>query len=299
MKIKNNYFYIIGYLVLSFVVAAFVSLNSPHFPDFDGYNNYVEELTAFPRFKREPVSAFTMNFLGHSGFGGVAYYFISTLIFCFGCGYALLKVHKNNLLSFLYLVFNPISLILMHVPRFSMSIGIVLVAFYSGSKFKSIILTFLAIFTHNVLGVFYICLSFIKFLSWRTFSIAVVFACILFLMILNGWIDTVYSQYAVTEHDRGRLRAVYFLIPVVFYLFLIRLRDSYRLNLLILCIFIFILYLLTPYAHRFFGLAIIILAVEIDVIVKLRLNILVWNLFKFISVFSSLLLVLLGLYDYG
>lgn len=293
---SKNYYTVI-YLVTALAILTLLSFYVPSFPDYPGYNRYVTELSALERFAREPLSAGMMWTIGILGGGGVAYYLLAVAVYLLSVMYICLRYKSESFLFYLFLCFNPIVLIIFHVPRFTMAVGLILLAVGSSRKI-TVLLSIAAILTHTVMGVYGVLLLAAYHMKPRYYLPGIVLGVGVFLVILFGVVDTHYSSYLVGEHDRGRFRLLIYTFLLLFAALSLKKLLTSRINILAFMLFGIVMYLMTPFAHRFLVPNFLLLLFTLHFSNLQRLNRELFYIFQITMLLPSIAVLYFELFDY-
>ncbi|WP_276680229.1 hypothetical protein [Thalassolituus oleivorans] len=297
MTFYSKNYYAVIYLATALIILTLLSFYVPSFPDYQGYNRYVTELSALERFAREPLSAWMMWIIGVLGGGGVAYYTLATAVYLFSVMYLCLKNKSEDYLFYLFLCFNPIVLIIFHVPRFTMAVGFILIAFGARGRVVAL-LSIAAILTHTVMGVYGVVLLAAYYVRPRYYLPGIALGAGVFLIILFGVVDTHYSSYLVGEHDRGRFRLLIYLILFVLAVFSLKRLLTTRVNILAFMLFGAFMYIMTPFAHRFLVPNFLLLLITLHFANLERLNRELFYAYQIVMLLPSLAVLYFEMFDY-
>ncbi len=227
------------------------------FPDFENYSNYIVNGNALARFGLEPLSGWLMYATGLAGCATASeYYLITTLVLLMSLLYVCYTVDiKFRLATFLTLTINPITLILIQTPRHAMAMGLLMLALVQTKKLLSFLLLFMAISTHTIMGVFGV-LFYLSTQFQNKINVVVFLFCIfIFSAVTAGIIPTHYEMYGVSGIQRGVGRVSVMLMYTALFVFMLRGFSQEKLYIIIITCFIYILFLISPFAHRLTAVA--------------------------------------------
>jgi len=270
------------------------------FPDYFNYVRYVEEGTSFLRFTAEPISAGVMYILYRLDYSAFEFYMVSTALLHISYAFVALKTEKKSrYFVLLFLVFNPINIILIQTPRYAFSMSFGLYAFFARSNSKSIMLILLALLSHNVMGTFVVIFKLTAGMK-NHLNFFVLTLCVLtLLLIVNGVIPLGFENFVTSEIQRGVGRVAVFGVFVMYVISAYKGLDDKRLYLLLMAFFMVIIFFITPFTHRVSSFYFVIFAYYLFSQQKILKNRILDYLSCFMFFGVSFYMIFIGGFGYG
>lgn len=295
----NDSIYLAYGVTISIIMSWFLSSYSIYFPDFSNYENYVIRGTSFVRFFTEPLGAAVMYAVHVLGGGSYEYYCVTIFSLCLSYVYALYRIqNKAKFFTLLFLILNPINLMLIHTPRYAFAMSIALFAFFSSGR-KKIFLLFLSVLSHNVMG-FFACVF--VFTSGLKNSFNIIITIVLsfgFYLVLIGVVPLSSANFVTSEVQRGVGRTLLFLAFCFYVLLSSKRMNNEKFYLAIMFSFVLGLYIITPFAQRLPAFFLVIFTYYLMVKQKKLLNSLLNFVILLLFVLFSFYIILGGHFGYG
>ena len=296
---KNNYYYWVFGLITCFVSAFILAEYSINFPDFHKYDRYIIENLSLTRFYTDPLSALMMQIVYLSGLDGHAYYLL--VILTLNISYLFLASNfksSGSLFILVFLIFNPLNLLMIHTPRFACAFAICIYALYRNDSTSKYFLL-LSFFFHNIMGVFAIALFLMKKVK-PPFLVFLVSCCILGIFLISRDIIPLgYGKLSNTEDQRGLGRLLIFIVLYAYFILSMKINDQNKTYLCILGVMIFALYFISPFTHRFGYYVLIVCSVRFFSNFKYLLNSMITHVILTLFLILSIYIMVEGLYGYG
>lgn len=289
---KSYLFFVPIYFFMSFFI-----LNSiEFFPDYSNYEQYIYKGTYQLRFIYEPLTAVLMYYPEKYNWGALGYYYVvwflgSVILFLIPL------IHGKRYIVFVvFVLFNPISIILFQTPRQFISFCFFVASIFFLLKIKSLLL-FLSLFSHTISGVVSFAFSILLWLNRKLFFISLILGFILFWYVSNSH----YSFYLAEEDvQRGMGRLVYFSLMFFLLMFLSLNKPLFeKIVFSSLFVFVLILYNFTPYAGRLLPYFLVIFSLYLFNSFSSKITNLVVISFLLVSIALSFFIILLGAFGYG
>ncbi|WP_409048996.1 EpsG family protein (plasmid) [Proteus mirabilis] len=232
-----------------------------NFPDYYNYDRYIKDGTSFIRFSTEPLSAAVMYVLHYFRLSAYEYYFASILMLY--TSYCFVSSRVENASKFfvlVFLVFNPLNLILIQTPRYGFAMSLCIVAFFSKSNYKSFLLIALSLLFHNVMAAFAVVFLITSRVSNKLNIFITGSSITVFILILYGVIPLGFENFSVSEIQRGVGRLSVFFIFALYVILSHRGWGKDKLHLVIMAIYIIALFFISPFTHRLSSFYIVVMA---------------------------------------
>lgn len=291
------FFFIGSYILLTFGF---------NFPDYDSYNAYVIKGSGLFRFIKEPVSALLLQLISYLNLDVIFYFYIVWVGYFFSC-VKVIRFLKDDFIKFfflLFLLFNPLSLLLYQTPRFLLAISFLYIAFLyiKKSNKKTFFYILLCFLSHNFLGALAFAFIVLRYLYFSKISLYLFFSIVyilLFFIIAYVIVQyfPLYFNHNVYDRGVGRYLYTFFSVLIVSILAFKRPKDL-MFNVFCLVMFTYLMYL-TPYFHR---LSSVVLFMVFYLLLNNKTSLYyksIISTFFISSVFFSIFIIYFGLYSYG
>ena len=285
-------FYFLMYMVISF----FLIDSIPYFIDYEAYDKIVAGGWAWKKYITEPVSASFLMLLGYFSLGAFELY-ISTWFFAFLISLVVLYKKGVSFFSlYLYLILNPVSLILLQFSRQYIAYLFFLIAilFYE-NKIRSLFVLALSFLSHTASAAFSGMAFYLIGSRFFHFLIVVLVSFFAFYLLSVFY----FSEHTVHEVDKGRGRVAIVVLNFIFFILLSVKRKKIVLSFSLLCLFFLYSFIITPQAGRFAPYFIVFLALYGFSSFRALSNIFVINLFFICNIIFSFYMVWSGQYGFG
>lgn len=291
-SVKFLPFYILMYMVISF----FLIDSIPYFIDYESYDKIVAGGWAWQKYITEPVSASLLMLLGYFSLGAFELY-ISTWFFAFLI--SIFVLYKKGIPFFslyLYLILNPVSLILLQFSRQYVAYLFFLIAilFYE-SKVRYLFGLALSFLSHTASAAFSGVVFYL--IGSRLFHFLMVVLVSFFAFYLLS--AFYFSEYMVHEVDKGRGRVAIVVLNFIFFILLSIKRKKIVLSFSLLCLFFLYSFTISPQAGRFAPYFIAFLALYGFSSFRALSNVFVINFFFMCNIMFSFYMVWSGQYGFG
>lgn len=293
-KITEKFFYI--YFLLYFSITPLIISSIYFFIDFDSYDAIIKGGWAWSSYSNEPVSASLLMILHYFSLGAFELYFITWIIAFIFFVIILLKLGKSFGVLYIYLILNPVSIILLQFSRQYLAFLLFLMSiFFIQSKFKSVSYLVLSVLSHNASALFSLLFYLLIKSSFYRFVSTLIISIIGFYFMTSIF----FSQYTVHETDKGRGRVLIVLLTLLFFIVLSLKRTKISFSLIVLSVFLVISFAISPQAGRFSPYFIAILAFYGFYNFKESSSIILIHLFFIVNILISFTIVSMGWFGFG
>lgn len=293
-KITRKLFFL--YLALYITLFPLVISSIENFIDYESYDTIIKGGWAWLLYPTEPISAFLLSTLHKFSLGAFELYlFTWCLAFIFFVT-ILFKMGKSFSVLYLYLILNPIALILLQFSRQYLSYLFFLIAlFFLVSRPKSYLFLLLSSLSHTasaLFSIFFFTLLKSRFLFFFFYTIIAILG---FYILSTIFFDV----YTVHDTEQGRGRVIITLLSFILFTLLSIKRTKIFISLILLAVFLVFSFAVSPQAGRFAPYFIALLAFYGFYSFRGNSSIIVIHIFFIINVAISLFIVSQGLYGFG
>ena len=293
-KITTQLFYL--YLLLYLVITPLVLNSITFFIDFDSYDAIIKGGIAEIIYDTEPVTAYFLTLLHRLSLGAFALYSSTWIIAFILFLFILVNLGKSYGVLYLYLILNPVSLILLQFSRQYLAFLFFLMSiFFIRERFKSIFYLILSVFSHNASSVFSIIFYFFYKISFWLLLVSISFLIIGFYFVAI----VLFPEYTVHEVQKGRGSIIIASLSFLFFMFLSIKRPKVFIVLLLLLLFLLFSYSISPQAGRFAPYFITLVTFYGLSSFSTKRNIILIHIFLILNILVSLFIVAFGLYGFG
>jgi len=284
------------YFFFFLIITPFFISAIPNFIDFDSYQAIVEGGWAWEKYRTEPLSAGLLMLMHYGGFGALGLYLSSWFISFAGFIFVLSSQGKAKGTLYLFLILNPIALVLLQFSRQYLAYIFFIVAVLTlSNKLKSKIGICASFLSHNASSGFSLLLYRLVYSRILIFVVIILIATVAFSFISF----TVFPEY--THHDvvRGRGRVALVIVSFLFFMTIsIKRPKVILLFFLMMACFIF-MYYVSPQAGRFAPYFLAFLASYGVFTFNSTANIFLIHSFFIANIVASFFMVTSGLYGFG
>lgn len=295
-------------VVIFFAGNAIVLRGIPYFPDVVSYNEIIKEGYFF-RFIYEPASMFIFIVLHLLEFDAVIYYLFVWLLSLI-CVWKVTEKFDPSVRShvFIFIVFNPLNLISLQVPRFYMAMHIGLFIVTSFGLRKKVFSSVLAAVSHNIAGLYMAVTSISRSLLTKknasfiitalSFSMALILFFLWILLELGFSLTLPYgiTAYLSYDHTVGRYQMIYFVAFALLFMSQLFLTRRVKLGIFYLALtsVTLAIYNFTPIGYRFFNVVLCWILLDACTRVAPIISLIVPSAAIGSATFSILLLIFFG-----
>lgn len=292
--------FLIFSIVISFCFVIIIGEYVFYFPDYYNYERYIVDGTSFIRFYQEPISACIMYAIHYMEGSSYWYYVISILMLNYSY-YFLCGTVKSNTkyILFIFLLLNPINLILIQTPRYVIALAFCFLAINANTKIKLFAWSILILLTHTVMGVFFILFITMVGMKNRYNLIIVLIVVGLFAIFTKVIVPLGFERMLSSDLSRGFGRIALFLLAAIYVLLSFRGLSDSRKHIAIVSLLMAALFYMSSFTHRLSSFYFVLLFLYLFQYQKQFINKLTNINFCFLFILGGVYILLSGSYGYS